>query len=139
LKGSDESDPFYLILFFLVVVFKIPNPLLIQQKGCPTFNLCDEFRIIKESVLFGVETFWYGVDFKGDTLTQIIITRIPYPSPNDPLQIARKKMSQKEYWSRYHYDTTIKIKQGIGRLIRCDTDRGKVVILDSRYNSKFNS
>jgi ATP-dependent DNA helicase DinG len=108
-------------------------PLLIQQQGQPTVNLCDEFREIRESVLFGVDTFWYGVDFKGDTLTQVIITRIPYPSPFEPIQIARKKlMSPKAFWSRYYYDTEIKMKQGIGRLIRCDTDRGKVVILDSR-------
>ncbi|CAN2043800.1 ATP-dependent DNA helicase DinG [Candidatus Magnetomoraceae bacterium gMMP-1] len=111
-------------------------PLLIQQQGIPTINLCDEFRSIKESVLFGVDTFWYGVDFKGDTLTQVIITRIPYPSPSEPIQMARKKMmSPKEFWKRYNYDTDIKMKQGIGRLIRCDTDSGNVVILDSRYRN----
>jgi len=109
-------------------------PILIQQPGSPTINLCDEFREIRESVLFGVDTFWYGVDFRGDTLTQVIITRIPYPTPADPIQMARKKlMSPKEYWSRYYYDAEIKMKQGIGRLIRSDTDRGRVVILDSRY------
>ncbi|MDD2315940.1 MAG: ATP-dependent DNA helicase [Desulfobacterales bacterium] len=109
-------------------------PLLIQQKGLPTVNLCDEFRSIKESVLFGVDTFWYGVDFKGDTLTQVIITRIPYPSPRDPIQMARKnRMTPREYWRQYAYETRIKLRQGIGRLIRSDTDSGKVIILDSRY------
>jgi ATP-dependent DNA helicase DinG len=109
-------------------------PLLIQQSGYPTGNLCDEFRAIKESVLFGVDTFWYGVDFKGDTLTQVIITRIPYASPADPLQRSRRRMmSPADYRQRYLYDTYIKLKQGIGRLIRCETDRGRVVILDSRY------
>ncbi|MEE4359024.1 MAG: ATP-dependent DNA helicase [Desulfococcaceae bacterium] len=109
-------------------------PLLIQKPGQSTLNLCDEFRSVKESVLFGVDTFWYGVDFKGDTLTQVIITRIPYPPPSDPLQMARKKiMSPKQYWERYRYDTDIKMRQGIGRLIRCDTDKGKVIILDDRY------
>ena len=109
-------------------------PLLIQRPGQPTVNLCDEFRAVKESVLFGVDTFWYGVDFKGDTLTQVIITRIPYPPPSEPLQTARKKvLTEKDFWNRYRYDTDIKMKQGIGRLIRCDTDRGRVVILDSRY------
>jgi len=109
-------------------------PLLIQQKGISTSGLCDEFRAIKESVLFGVDTFWYGVDFKGDTLTQVIITRIPYPSPNNPIQMARKRLiSNDEYWKRYRYDTFIKLKQGIGRLIRSETDKGKVYILDSRF------
>ncbi|GBC59706.1 hypothetical protein DENIS_0647 [Desulfonema ishimotonii] len=109
-------------------------PLLIQRPGQDTVSLCDEFRAIRESVLFGVDTFWYGVDFRGNTLTQVIITRIPYPPPGTPLLMARKKvMSPKEYWNRYHYDMEIKMKQGIGRLIRSDTDRGKVVILDTRY------
>ncbi len=109
-------------------------PLLVQQRGMPTLPLCDAFRTVKESVLFGVDTFWYGVDFRGDTLTQVIITRIPYPSPADPIQAARKGMlSPSEFWNRYRYETEIKLRQGIGRLIRCHTDRGRVVILDSRY------
>ncbi len=109
-------------------------PLLIQQPGIPTVNLCDEFRTVKESVLFGVDTFWYGVDFRGDTLTQVIITRIPYPSPKDPIQMSRKAMmSPDRYWRRYSYEKDIKLKQGIGRLIRSQTDRGKVFILDSRF------
>lgn len=112
-------------------------PILIQQQGASTVNLCEEFRAIKESVLFGVDTFWYGVDFKGDTLTQVIITRIPYPSPFDPIQTARKKiLPPDQYWKRYLYDTEIKLKQGIGRLIRSETDRGRVIILDARHSPK---
>ncbi|MFP4584830.1 MAG: ATP-dependent DNA helicase [Desulfococcaceae bacterium] len=111
-------------------------PLLIQRPGQPTVGLCDEFRAIKESVLFGVETFWYGVDFRGDTLTQVVITRIPYPPPSDPLQVARKRLlPSAAFWDRYRYDTDIKLRQGIGRLIRSDTDRGRVVVLDSRYRN----
>lgn len=108
-------------------------PLLIQQNGVPTAALCDEFRAIRESVLFGVDTFWYGVDFPGETLTQVIITRLPFPPPHDPLQIARRNLlPREEYWRRYHYETEIKLRQGIGRLIRSEADRGRVVILDSR-------
>ena len=81
-----------------------------------------------------MDTFWYGVDFKGDTLTQVIITRIPYPSPVEPIQRARKNiLPPGEYWRRYRYETDIKLKQGIGRLIRSETDRGRVVVLDSRF------
>lgn len=112
-------------------------PLLVQKPGVPTINLCDAFRTVKESVLFGVNTFWHGVDFRGDTLTQVIITRIPYPSPRDPIQMARKKISPaKRYWERYNYQKDIKLKQGIGRLVRSDTDKGTVVILDSRFRAK---
>lgn len=108
-------------------------PLLIQQNGVPTAALCDEFRAIRESVLFGVDTFWYGVDFPGDTLTQVVITRLPFPHPQDPLQIARRNLlSREEYWRRYYYETEIKLRQGIGRLIRSESDRGRVVILDAR-------
>jgi len=111
-------------------------PVMVQQKGQSTVSLCEEFRAVKESVLFGVDTFWYGVDFKGDTLTQVIITRIPYPSPFDPILRARKEiLSPQEWWRRYRYETRIKLRQGIGRLIRSETDRGKVVILDTRYKA----
>ena len=113
-------------------------PLLIQQYGVSTLSLADEFRAIKESVLFGVDTFWFGVDFPGDTLTQVIITRLPFSHPRDPLQIARRKLlSQREYWRRYRYETAIKLRQGIGRLIRSEADSGQVVILDSRYRSYY--
>ncbi len=109
-------------------------PLLVQRNGCQTGNISEEFRSIKESVLFGVDTFWYGVDYKGDTLTQVIITRIPFPNISSPLQCARKTiMLPVEYRRRYIYETYIKLLQGIGRLIRCETDTGRVVVLDSRF------
>ncbi len=109
-------------------------PLLLQQSGVPTASLCDEFRAIRESVLFGADTFWYGVDFPGETLTQVIITRLPFPHPQDPLQIARRNLlPNEEYWRRYRYETAIKLRQGIGRLIRSEADRGRVIILDARY------
>ena len=118
-------------------------PLLVQEPGQSTINLCESFLAIKESVLFGVDTFWYGVDFKGDTLTQVIITRVPYQSAMNPLQTAKKiMMDTSEFWERYHYDMNTKLKQGIGRLIRSHTDKGKVVVLDSRlanqeYGAKY--
>ena len=109
-------------------------PLLVQRRGAPTADLCDEFREIRESVLFGVDSFWYGVDFRGDTLTQVVITRLPLASPADPLQIARRRtMTLGEYQRRYNYDAAIKMNQGMGRLIRSETDYGRIVILDSRW------
>jgi len=112
---------------------------IVQRPAMATAPLCDAFRAVAESVLFGVDSFWYGVDFKGDTLTQVIITRLPFPSPGDPIQMARKNLlSPREYWRQYHYLTEIKTRQGIGRLIRGETDRGTVVVLDSRFNpSRF--
>jgi ATP-dependent DNA helicase DinG len=110
-------------------------PLLVQQRGAPTAGLCEEFRTVKDSVLFGVETFWHGVDFRGETLTQVVITRIPFPSPMDPVQQARKRvLSPEDYWRRYRYDTQIKMLQGIGRLVRGESDTGRVVVLDRRFS-----
>ena len=84
-------------------------------------------------MLFGVETFWHGVDFPGDTLTQVIITRLPFPSPSSPLMDARKRcLPDAAYWDRYRYETAIKFRQGVGRLIRRETDKGIVVVLDNR-------
>ncbi|MCK9364593.1 MAG: ATP-dependent DNA helicase [Syntrophales bacterium] len=113
-------------------------PLLLQESGASTLALVDEFREIRESVLFGVDSFWFGVDFPGDTLTQVIITRLPFPHPQDPLQIARRNiLAEKEYWRRYRYETAIKLRQGIGRLIRSEADSGQVVILDARYRKYY--
>ncbi|WP_462327784.1 ATP-dependent DNA helicase [Desulfobaculum sp.] len=112
-------------------------PLLFQQRGEPASALCDEFRAVKESVLFGVETFWHGVDFPGDTLTQVIITRLPFPSVSAPLQLARRRsMPEGAYWARCNYDAYIKFRQGVGRLVRREDDAGRVVVLDSRIASK---
>lgn len=133
---SSYEDLQYTAIRTFDPIFEAGFPLLLQKPGEPTIGLCDEFRGIKASVLFGVDTFWYGVDFPGDTLTQVIITRMPYPSPSDPIQSARKHlMSPKEYWARYYYENEIKIKQGIGRLIRTHTDQGVVVFLDSRFKT----
>jgi ATP-dependent DNA helicase DinG len=109
-------------------------PVLSQRPGVPTSELSEEFRAVRESVLFGTETFWHGVDFRGETLTLVVITRIPFPHPGEPLQVGRRRaLTDGEYWERYRYDTAIRLKQGIGRLIRGEEDRGTVVILDSRY------
>ncbi len=109
-------------------------PVLVQNPGLPTINLCEEFRTVKESVLFGVDTFWYGVDFPGDTLTQVIITRVPFPSPGDPIQMGRRKIfTPGRFWKRTNYLKNIKLRQGIGRLIRSETDRGKVIVVDKRF------
>jgi len=113
-------------------------PLLLQESGASTIALVEEFREIRESVLFGVDSFWFGVDFPGDTLTQVVITRLPFPHPQDPLQIARRSiLPEKAYWKRYRYETAIKIRQGIGRLIRSEADSGQVVILDARYRKYY--
>ncbi|OBQ54508.1 hypothetical protein SP90_05495 [Halodesulfovibrio spirochaetisodalis] len=108
-------------------------PLLFQRKGEPATALIEEFRTTRESVLFGVETFWHGVDFPGNTLTQVVITRLPFPAPNSPLMDARKRfLPDGVFWERYRYETAIKFRQGTGRLIRRETDTGLVVVLDNR-------
>ena len=113
-------------------------PLLFQRKGEPAAALIEEFRSNKDSVLFGVETFWHGVDFPGETLTQVIITRLPYPAPNSPLMEGRKRfLPDGVFWERYRYETAIKFRQGVGRLIRRESDSGLVVVLDNRLLKNY--
>lgn len=109
-------------------------PLLFQQKGEPSTPLAEEFAAIAESVLFGVETFWHGMDFPGDTLTQVIVTRLPNPHPGTPFYRGlRKCVPEPVFWQRYNYDRDIKFRQGAGRLIRREDDHGRVVVLDTRF------
>lgn len=111
-------------------------PVLVQRRGVPTAQLAEEFRSVREAVLFGTETFWYGVDFPGETLTQVVITRIPFPSGREPLQMGRRAVyAEAEFWERMNYDTAVKLLQGAGRLIRHDTDWGRVVVLDARFEA----
>ena len=92
-----------------------------------------EFNRNEYSILFGVDRFWSGVDFPGSTLSQGIIVKAPNPSINNPL-IAHQKMWDPNFFhNTYPIYGKLKLRQGFGRLIRSMSDKGGVVILDSRY------
>ncbi|MFM7808967.1 MAG: helicase C-terminal domain-containing protein, partial [Planctomycetota bacterium] len=92
------------------------------------------------AVLFGVSSFWQGVDVRGDALRNVIITRLPFESPDRPLTKARLEKLQAEGGDPFRQDSLpraiLRFRQGFGRLIRSGTDRGQVVVLDARIATK---
>jgi len=105
------------------------------QKGASLEEI-GEFRRNEYSVLFGVDRFWSGVDFPGGTLSQVIIVKAPNPSLSDPI-IQHRILHEPHFLSTdYSMMAKIKLKQGAGRLLRNEQDKGGVIILDSRYRNK---
>ena len=113
---------------------------LMRQGEAPRHQLLERFRNDCESVLLGTDSFWEGVDVPGDSLKTVIITRLPFEVPGDPVSTARKREIErsggnpfKEYFMP---KAIIKFRQGFGRLIRNKTDQGSVIVLDSRITKK---
>jgi len=101
--------------------------------------LADEFRTHPETILLGVDTLWTGQDFPGDTLTCLVIAKLPFPR-QDPLFHARRRACEEagQRWFDKFYlpEAVLKFRQGFGRLIRTETDTGVVVVLDHRLTQK---
>ncbi|MEA2689543.1 MAG: ATP-dependent helicase DinG [Candidatus Eremiobacteraeota bacterium] len=118
---------------------RIPFPLKMQG-DLPRTALLDWFRTTKNAVLFATGTFWEGIDVVGDALSCVVIDRLPFPSPSEPLVAARIAALEAKGRSGFeHYmipSAIVRLKQGFGRLIRSTTDRGVVALLDGRATSK---
>ena len=90
------------------------------------------------SVLLGTSSFWEGVDFPGDALTVLVVARLPFPVPSDPIVQARSEQYDNGFMGYLLPQAALKFRQGFGRLIRSTTDRGVVMVLDSRIvNSRY--
>lgn len=102
-------------------------------------TLADEFRAHPATVLLGVDTLWTGQDFPGDTLVCLVIAKLPFPRQG-PLFEARRLAAQEDGsdWFRSFYlpEAVLRFRQGVGRLIRTERDRGVVVVLDHRITQK---
>ncbi len=132
-------------------VYKIVNDeigdkmeLLIQDNRTSRSHLLSQFKSNRDSSLFATSSFWEGIDAPGDTLRLLVITKLPFDVPTDPVNKARsdyinKTCDKGSFLSLTLPNAMIKMKQGVGRVIRTEEDRGVVLILDGRITKKFYS
>ncbi|MCB5267247.1 MAG: DNA polymerase III subunit epsilon, partial [Candidatus Cloacimonetes bacterium] len=115
--------------------------LFAQGKGGSRSSILEEFKRAKNAVLLGTSSFWEGVDVQGESLQLLIIYKIPFQVPSEPLVEAYiDKLEREQKDSFMHYmlpNALLRIRQGFGRLIRSKSDRGLVLILDSRVSKKY--
>jgi ATP-dependent DNA helicase DinG len=113
---------------------------ILKQGDAPKTALLEEFRLTPNAVLFATSSFWQGVDVQGEQLSCVIIDRLPFAVPSDPVVAARVKMIDADGGNAFfQYQVpaaVITLKQGFGRLIRSLHDRGLLVLLDNRILKK---
>ncbi|MBC8171859.1 MAG: DEAD/DEAH box helicase family protein [Anaerolineae bacterium] len=107
-----------------------------QSDGTSRQALVDGFKSNEKSVLLGTRSFWEGVDIPGDTLSALVITRLPFAVPTDPVFAARSETYSDAFNDFAVPDAILRFRQGFGRLIRTRSDRGVVAIFDSRVVHK---
>jgi ATP-dependent DNA helicase DinG len=109
----------------------------LRQGDAPKSALLEEFRLTPNAVLFATSSFWQGVDVQGEQLSCVIIDRLPFAVPSDPVVAARVKADGGNAFFQYQVPSAvITLKQGFGRLIRSLHDRGLLVLLDNRILKK---
>ena len=117
----------------------IDHPLLVQGQGTRT-DLLDRFRKLGNAVLVASASFWEGVDVRGEALSVVVLDKLPFAPPDDPVLQARiealKRAGRNAFMEYQLPQAAIALKQGAGRLIRDETDRGVLMIGDVRLVTK---
>jgi ATP-dependent DNA helicase DinG len=118
---------------------RVPYPILIQGEA-PKAQLLDTFRATKHAVLLATASFWQGVDVAGEQLSCVIVDKLPFASPGDPVVAARierlRNRGQNPFGEYQVPVAVLMLKQGLGRLIRTASDHGILAVLDSRLVRK---
>jgi len=134
-----STSLFSMNALYKLVKDKIDFPCLLQGDMSKA-GLLDRFKKTENAVLFATSSFWQGVDVRGEQLSCVIIDKLPFAVPTDPIVAARQKfIDENGGGSFYEYSipqAIITLKQGIGRLIRSTTDKGVLAILDPRLKTK---
>jgi ATP-dependent DNA helicase DinG len=107
-----------------------------QGEGASPNALLESFKSTDRAVLLGTKSFWEGVDVPGDSLSVVVITKLPFGVPSDPIIAARSELYEDSFNEYYLPESILKFRQGFGRLIRSASDRGVVAILDKRVLTK---
>ena len=107
-----------------------------QGDGASPNALLESFKATERAVLLGTRSFWEGVDVPGDSLSVVVLTKLPFDVPTDPLIAARSEIYEDSFNQYYLPEAILKFRQGFGRLIRTASDRGVVAILDRRVLTK---
>jgi len=107
-----------------------------QGKGASPHALLENFKSAEQAVLLGTRSFWEGVDVPGEALSVLVIVKLPFDVPSDPIISARSETFDDPFYQYALPEAILRFRQGFGRLIRSETDRGVVVILDKRVLTK---
>jgi ATP-dependent DNA helicase DinG len=118
---------------------RVPYPLFVQGTA-PRHRLLEDFRASGNGVLLGAASFWEGVDVAGDALSVVVIDKLPFAAPDDPVLVARLEALRESGLNAFTEwqvpNAVIALKQGAGRLIRDIHDRGVLVLCDPRLSTK---
>jgi len=107
-----------------------------QSFGTSRESLLESFKSTEKAVLMGTRSFWQGIDIPGDDLSAVVIVRLPFSVPSDPIFASRSEVYNDPFKQYAIPDTILRFRQGFGRLIRSQSDRGVVAIFDSRILTK---